>query len=81
MVLVGNRCDLEDNAVVGMKEASRTQYVKHLWVYTKDNNLQDPENKQYFIFDKMWLSSHKVRKIQIFREIIVTYFCSLFCRV
>ena len=39
-------------AVVGMEEASRAQCVKHLWAYIKDNNLQDPENKQYFIPDK-----------------------------
>ena len=39
-------------AVVGMDEASRAQCVKHLWAYIKDNNLQDPENKQYFVPDK-----------------------------
>jgi len=38
--------------VVGMKEASRAQCIKQLWAYLKANNLQDPENKQYFFPDK-----------------------------
>ena len=35
----------------------RARYVKHLWAYIKDNNLQDSENKQYFIPDKRWSNS------------------------
>ena len=38
--------------VVGMKEASRAECIKQLWAYLKKNNLQDPENKQYFTPDK-----------------------------
>merc|ERR1712002_1404291 len=38
--------------VCGVKEASRAQCIKHLWAYLKKNNLQDPENKQYFTPDK-----------------------------
>merc|ERR1712029_509481 len=39
-------------AIIGMKEASRAQCVKHLWAYLKEHNLQDPENKQFFTPDK-----------------------------
>ena len=39
-------------AVVGQKQASRAECIKQLWAYLKKNNLQDPENKQYFTPDK-----------------------------
>merc|ERR1712149_89971 len=42
--------DLAD--IVGKKEASRAECIKLLWAYLKKNNLQDPENKQYFFPDK-----------------------------
>ena len=42
--------DLAD--IVGKKEASRSECIKLLWAYLKKNNLQDPENKQYFTPDK-----------------------------
>ena len=38
--------------VVGKKEASRAECIKQLWAYIKKNNLQDPENKQFFKPDK-----------------------------
>merc|ERR1712156_449201 len=40
------------SAIIGMKEASRSEIVKELWVYLKKNNLQDPEAKQWFTPDK-----------------------------
>merc|ERR1711996_166696 len=43
--------DLAD--IVGKKEASRAECIKLLWAYLKKNNLQDPENKQYFNPDKL----------------------------
>merc|ERR1711935_142081 len=42
--------DLAD--IVGKKEASRAECIKLLWAYLKKNNLQTPDNKQYFIPDK-----------------------------
>merc|ERR1712018_59956 len=42
--------DLAD--IVGKKEASRAECINLLWAYLKKNNLQDPENKQYFFPDK-----------------------------
>jgi len=38
--------------IVGKKEASRAECIKQLWAYLKKNELQDPENKQYFTPDK-----------------------------
>merc|ERR1711899_298004 len=38
--------------IVGKKEASRAECIEQLWAYLKKNNLQDPENKQFFIPDK-----------------------------
>jgi len=38
-------------AIIGKNEASRSECVKLLWAYLKKNNLQDPQNKQYFTPD------------------------------
>ena len=56
--------DLAD--IVGKKEASRAECIKQLWAYIKKNNLQDPENKQFFTPDK------KMAKV-----IIYDYICML----
>merc|ERR1712156_619064 len=40
------------SAIIGLKEASRSEIVKELWAYLKKNNLQDPEAKQWFTPDK-----------------------------
>ena len=37
--------DLE--AIVGVKEAPRHEVIKLMWAYIKENNLQDPKNKQF----------------------------------
>ena len=50
--------------IVGKKEASRAECIKQLWAYLKKNNLQDPENMQYFTPDKKMakiFGSDKVR--------------------
>jgi len=46
------RVSPELEAIIGVKEASRAHLMKLLWAYIKENNLQDPENKQFFIPDK-----------------------------
>ena len=41
-------------AIIGTakgEKISRPQVVKKLWAYLKENNLQDPENKQFFTPD------------------------------
>ena len=43
-------------AIVGAKKGemlARSEIVKRLWAYLKKNNLQDPENKQFFTPDKL----------------------------
>lgn len=41
--------DLE--AIVGTKTAPRHEVIKQMWAYIKENNLQDPKNKQWAICD------------------------------
>ena len=41
-------------AIIGTdkgEKISRPQVVKRLWAYLKENNLQDPENRQFFTPD------------------------------
>jgi len=43
-------------AIIGSKHGeklSRPQVVKKLWAYIKENNLQDPDNKQLFTPDSV----------------------------
>ncbi|KAK1358955.1 Upstream activation factor subunit spp27 [Heracleum sosnowskyi] len=42
----------EMQAVVGVSEIPRTQALKLIWAYIKENNLQDPENKKIIICDE-----------------------------
>ena len=63
--------DLAD--VVGKKEASRAECIKQLWAYIKKNNLQDPENKQFFNPDK------KMAKVFNFCLFLLNYCFRLQC--
>jgi len=42
--------DLE--AIVGTDTAPRHEVVKQMWAYIKENDLQDPKNKQFAICDE-----------------------------
>ncbi|XP_072980429.1 uncharacterized protein [Typha angustifolia] len=42
----------ELQALVGVKEIPRTQALKLIWAYIKENNLQDPENKKIIVCDE-----------------------------
>merc|ERR1712241_23695 len=53
-------------AIVGKDEASRAECVKQLWAYLKKNNLQDPENKQYFTPDKKMAKVFGTDRIRAF---------------
>merc|ERR1739841_259278 len=62
--------DLAD--IVGKKEASRAECIKLLWAYLKKNNLQTPDNKQYFIPDKKMakvFGSDKIRAFSMAKHI------------
>ncbi|WOK92332.1 hypothetical protein Cni_G01023 [Canna indica] len=41
----------ELQAVVGEAEIPRTQALKKIWAYIKENNLQDPDNKRVIVCD------------------------------
>lgn len=41
----------ELQSVLGVSELSRTQVVKQLWVYIRENNLQDPQNRRKILCD------------------------------
>ena len=48
--------DLAD--IVGHKQASREEVEEYLWTYIKSNNLQDPDNKQFFTPDPKMAKVH-----------------------
>ena len=54
------------SAIIGMKEASRSEIVKELWTYLKRNNLQDPEAKQWFTPDNKMAKVFGVEKMKGF---------------
>merc|ERR1712214_94954 len=58
--------------IVGKKQASRAELMKLLWAYIKKNNLQDPDNKQYFVPDKKMakvFGSEKIRGFSMAKAI------------
>ena len=50
--------------VVKRKEASRTECLRRLWTYIKNNNLRDSENKLYFFPDKKMAKIFGREKVQ-----------------
>ncbi|XP_010939095.1 uncharacterized protein [Elaeis guineensis] len=42
----------ELQALLGVKEIPRTQALKQIWAYIKENGLQDPENKKVIVCDE-----------------------------
>lgn len=42
----------ELQSVLGVSELSRTQVVKQLWVYIRENDLQDPQNRRKILCDE-----------------------------
>ena len=55
--------------IIGTNEGekiTRPQVVKRLWEYVKDNNLQDPENKQYFTPDAKMIPIFGKDKVRAF---------------
>merc|ERR1711931_18412 len=56
--------DLAD--IVGHKQASRAELMKYLWTYIKSNNLQDPDNKQFFTPDPKMAKVFGKGKIRCF---------------
>ncbi|PIA52336.1 hypothetical protein AQUCO_01000299v1 [Aquilegia coerulea] len=53
--------------VVGVPEMARTEVVKKLWAYIKENNLQDPDNKKNIRCDESLRSLFRVDTINMFQ--------------
>jgi len=53
-------------AVVGTSKAPRHEVVKQLWAYIKENNLQDPSNKQFAVCDDKLLKVIGEKKFKCF---------------
>ena len=58
--------ELKDLLGVEEDELSRPQVVKKLWAHIKENKLQDPENKQYFVPDKKMQPIFGTEKVRAF---------------
>ncbi|KAL0914623.1 hypothetical protein M5K25_014986 [Dendrobium thyrsiflorum] len=52
---------------VGVPELARTEVVKRLWAYIRENNLQDPSNKRKIICDERLQNLFKVNMIDMFQ--------------
>ena len=53
-------------AVVGTSKAPRHEVVKQLWAYIKENNLQDPTNKQFAVCDDKLMKVIGEKKFKCF---------------
>ena len=60
-------------AIIGLKEASRAQCMKHLWAYLKEHNLQDPENNQFFRPDEKLAKVFSTERISAFEVLKLKY--------
>ncbi|KAL1192273.1 hypothetical protein V5N11_011200 [Cardamine amara subsp. amara] len=57
----------ELQAFTGVTELARTEVVKRLWKYIKENNLQDPNDKRTIICDESLRSLFPVESINMFQ--------------
>ncbi|KAF7832201.1 upstream activation factor subunit UAF30 [Senna tora] len=42
----------EMQALAGLPEISKTQALKHIWAYIKDNNLQEEAERKHYLLRK-----------------------------
>ncbi|KAJ6927118.1 upstream activation factor subunit spp27-like isoform X1 [Populus alba x Populus x berolinensis] len=54
-------------AVVGVPELARTEVVKKLWAYIRENNLQDPKNRKKINCDEALRAVFRVNSIDMFQ--------------
>ncbi|KAL5788423.1 hypothetical protein ACOSP7_005372 [Xanthoceras sorbifolium] len=53
--------------LLGVSELARTEVVKKLWIYIRENNLQDPKNKRNIICDESLHALFRVNSINMFK--------------
>ncbi|OMO74187.1 hypothetical protein CCACVL1_16923 [Corchorus capsularis] len=53
--------------VVGESELPRTEVVKKIWSYIRENNLQDPKNRRNIICDESLHAIFRVKSINMFQ--------------
>ncbi|XP_050364503.1 upstream activation factor subunit spp27-like isoform X2 [Argentina anserina] len=53
--------------VTGVSELARTEVVKKLWNYIRENNMQDPNNKKVIICDELFRNLFEVDSIDMFQ--------------
>ncbi|XP_037497655.1 DNA ligase 1 isoform X2 [Jatropha curcas] len=53
--------------IVGVTELARTEVVKKLWAYIRENNLQDPKNKRNIKCDQAFRDLFRVNSINMFQ--------------
>lgn len=56
----------ELSVVIGKDKCPRSEVVKAMWKYFKDNNLMDPQNKQYVICDDKLINIFGKKKFKAF---------------
>ncbi|KAG5447890.1 upstream activation factor subunit [Clonorchis sinensis] len=56
----------EMSAYVGQKTMSRAELVKRFWSLAKENNLFDPDNKQYVICNEDWQRLFGQKRFRMF---------------
>ncbi|KER23800.1 hypothetical protein T265_08389 [Opisthorchis viverrini] len=56
----------EMSAYVGQKQMSRAELVKRFWSLAKENNLFDPDNKQYVICNEDWQRLFGQKRFRMF---------------
>ncbi|KAL7002774.1 hypothetical protein U1Q18_003930 [Sarracenia purpurea var. burkii] len=52
---------------VGVSELARPEVVKKIWAYIRENNLQDPKNKQKILCDEPLRALFRVNSIDMFQ--------------
>jgi upstream activation factor subunit UAF30 len=60
-------CSAPLSALLQIDRLSRPQVVKHLWVYIKDRELQNPDDKREILCDPRLKAVFGVEKIDMFR--------------
>ena len=64
-------------AIIGVKEATRSEVIDLIWAYIKKNNLQDPEDRQYYCPDEKFANVFGNQRIRAY-EMVKFYSAHLY---